>query len=89
MHKITIMSKPGCHLCHEAVRVVQNVVGSRIAALIEEVDITSDQDLLEKYRDDIPVILVDGVEKFRHTVDPDKLAQMFWDEPGESMLGIQ
>ena len=88
MHKITIMSKPGCHLCEVAAKVIQDIVGSRVPVLIEMVDITSDQLLLEKYRDDIPVILVDGVERFRHTVDPDKLAEMFLDEPGEKLLGI-
>ena len=88
MHKITIMSKPDCHLCDVAVNTVQKVVGQRIPVLIEEVDITQDLDLLEKYRNDIPVVLVDGVERFRHTVDPDKLAQLFYDEPGESLLGI-
>jgi len=88
MHKITIMSKPDCHLCDVAVNTVQKVVGQRIPVLIEAVDITQDLDLLEKYRNDIPVVLVDGVERFRHTVDPDKLAQLFYDEPGESLLGI-
>ena len=88
MHKITIMSKPGCHLCEAALKTVQGVVGAHIACLIEEIDITQEQDLLDKYKDDIPVILVDGVERFRHTVDPEKLIQLFYDEPGASLLGI-
>jgi glutaredoxin len=88
MHKITIMSKPGCHLCEAALRTVQGVVGAHIACLIEEIDITQDQELLEKYRNDLPVILVDGTERFRHTVDPDKLAKLFYDEPGTNLLGI-
>ena len=86
MHRITIMSKPGCHLCHQAAEVVRKVV--RVPAMIEIVDITKDQDLLEKYKNDIPVILVDGVERFRHSIDPDKLASFFMDEPGENLLGI-
>ncbi len=88
MRKITIMSKPGCHLCEAAVRVAQGVVGTHIAVLIEEVDITQDIELLEKYRHDIPVVLVDGVEKFRHTVDPDKLARLFYNEPGQQLVGV-
>jgi len=88
MHKITVMSKPGCHLCEAAIETVQKVVGSHIPVLIEEVDITQDQELLEKYRDDIPVILVDGVERFRHTVDPDKLAQFFYDDLGQKLIGV-
>ncbi len=88
MHKITIMSKPGCHLCEAALNTVQKVVGAHIACLIEDVDITQDAELLEKYHKDIPVVLVDGVERFRHVVDPDKLAKLFYDELGEGLLGI-
>ena len=88
MHKITLMSKPGCHLCDDALVVIQKVVGAHVAVLIEEVDITQDLDLLEKYREAIPVVLVDGVEKFRHRVDPDALARMFYEEPGQRLLGF-
>ena len=88
MHKITVMSKPDCHLCDEALEVIQRVVGAHIPILIEEVDITQDLDLLEKYHDDIPVVLVDGIEKFRLRVDPNQLARMFYDEMGEKLLGF-
>jgi glutaredoxin len=88
MHKITVMSKPGCHLCDEAIKVIQRVVGSHIPVIIDEEDITQDQDLLEKYHDDIPVVLVDGVEQFRHHVDPDELARLFYDEMGQALLGF-
>jgi glutaredoxin len=88
MHKITIMSKPGCHLCEAALKTVQGVVGAHIDCLIEDIDITQDPDLLDKYQHDIPVLLVDGVERFRHTIDPDKLARMFYDVPGQGLLGI-
>ena len=88
MHKVTIMSKPNCKLCKHAVDVVQKVVGSRVPMLIEEIDITQNQDLLALYKNDVPVILVDGIERFRHTIDPDKLTTYFMDEPGENLLGI-
>ena len=88
MHKITIMSKPGCKLCKKPSNVVQHIIGSHVPAIIEEVDITKDQDLLEKYKNDIPVILVDDVERFRGAIDPDALARLFMDEPGERLLGI-
>jgi hypothetical protein len=88
MHKITVMSKPGCHLCAEALVTIQKVVGAHIPVLIEEVDITQDLDLLEKYREAIPVVLVDGVEMFRYRVDPDKLARIFYDETGQKLLGF-
>jgi|WetSurMetagenome_2_1015567.scaffolds.fasta_scaffold994982_2 hypothetical protein len=73
MHKITIIGKPGCHLCKKARDIVEHVVGT-LPAMIEELDITDDAELDAKYHDDIPVVLVDGVERFRHQVDPNKLA---------------
>jgi glutaredoxin len=88
MHKITVLSKPGCKLCDQALDVVQKVIGSHVAVVIEEIDITQDQELLEKYKNDIPVILVDDVEQFRGAVDPQKLARLFMDEPGQNLLGI-
>ncbi|HVS71628.1 MAG TPA: glutaredoxin family protein [Chthoniobacteraceae bacterium] len=88
MHRITIMSKPGCHLCEAALEVAQRVVGARTAVLIEEVDITQDLELLEKYGEAIPVVLVDGVERFRGTIDPDAFARLFYDEPGMGLTGI-
>ena len=88
MHRITVMSKPGCHLCEVALEVIQKVVGQHVPALIEEVDITQDSELLEKYHDQIPVVLVDGKERFQYTVDPEQLAKLFYDDPGERLLGI-
>jgi hypothetical protein len=88
MHKISVMSKPGCHLCDEALQVIQKVVGDHIPVLIEEIDITQDLDLLEKYHDDIPVVLIDGIEHCRHRVDPDKLARLFYDQTSQRLLGF-
>jgi hypothetical protein len=88
MHRITIMSKPGCHLCEVALDTVQKVIGAHMPVLIEDVDITQDQDLLEKYRDDIPVVLINGTERFRHDVDPEALRRIFADELGGDLLGI-
>lgn len=88
MHKITVMSKPGCHLCESVMDVVQRVVGTRVAVLIEEVDITQDLSLMEKYGEAIPVVIVDGVERFRGKLNPDALARLFYDEPGMGLAGI-
>jgi hypothetical protein len=82
------MSRPGCHLCEIALETIQKVVASHVTCLIEEIDITQDLDLLEKYHDDIPVVLIDGIERFRHQVDPDKLAPFFNDELSQRLLGL-
>ena len=36
---------------------------------LEEINIESDNELLRKYKYDIPVVTIDGVEAFRHRVN--------------------
>ncbi len=67
MRRITIYSKPGCHLCDLAKDVLQRCRQQREFAL-EEVDISQDAELLARYGNDIPVILLDGEEIARHFV---------------------
>jgi len=39
---------------------------------LEEVDIEKDAELFARYRYDIPVLCVNGVEAFRHQLQPDE-----------------
>ncbi len=66
---VIIYSRPGCHLCDEAKAAIQNS-GCTDEFTLEEMDIESDDELLRKYKYDIPVIAIDGVECFMHRVDP-------------------
>lgn len=66
--RVIVYSRPGCHLCDEAKAVIENSNCSDRFTL-EEVNIESDDELLMKYRYDIPVVTIDGVEAFRHRVD--------------------
>jgi glutaredoxin len=71
-HRITLLSKPGCHLCDDARAVVVRVA-SDLGVGWEEVDITSDPDLQAKWWDQIPVTLVDGVQHDYWRVDEQRL----------------
>ena len=66
---VIVYSRPGCHLCDEAKAAIENSNCSDRYTL-EEVNIESADELLRKYKYDIPVILIDGEEAFRHRVDP-------------------
>jgi glutaredoxin len=66
---IIIYSRPGCHLCDEAKSTIENA-GCSDRFTLEEINIESDHELLRKYKYDIPVIMIDGVEAFRHRVNP-------------------
>ena len=67
--RVIVYSRPGCHLCDEAKAAIENSNCSDRFTL-EEVNIESDPELLNKYKYDIPVITIDGVEAFIHRVDP-------------------
>ena len=63
MHKahVIVYSRPGCHLCDEAKAAIKDANCSDRYTL-EEVNIESDEELLKKYKYDIPVVTIDGVE---------------------------
>jgi len=64
---VVIYSRPGCHLCDEAKQTMESA-GCRDEYTIEEINIESDPDLLTRYRYDIPVITINGLEAFRHAL---------------------
>ncbi len=72
--RITLLGKPGCHLCDEA-RVVIERVASDVGVGWAEVDITGDPELRAKWWDQIPVTLVDGVQHDFWRVDERRLRQ--------------
>ena len=73
--RITIFSKPGCHLCDRAKEVVERC-RARAKFTLDVVDISQDPTLLERYGQDIPVILLDGVEIARHFVRERNLLEL-------------
>jgi glutaredoxin len=69
--RVIVYSRPGCHLCDEAKAAIEKSNSSDHYTL-DEVNIESDHALLKKYQYDIPVITIDGVEAFKHRVDPEQ-----------------
>ncbi|HZU59021.1 MAG TPA: glutaredoxin family protein [Actinocrinis sp.] len=57
--RITLIGKPGCHLCDDARAVVARVA-EELGVGWTELDITRDKSLAEQYWEQIPVTLVDG-----------------------------
>ena len=59
MKRVTLIGKPGCHLCDDARAVIERVTGE-LGVSWEELDITQDEELYRRYWEQIPVTLVDG-----------------------------
>lgn len=74
---VTLIGKPGCHLCDEAREVVAQVVGDLAAdgvtVAVEEHSILDDADLDVRWHDDIPVVLIGTALHDRWHVDPARL----------------
>ena len=68
---VIIYSKPGCHLCDKMKAELERAECSSLYHL-EEIDINSDPALLARYRYDIPVLLIEGVEAFRHRLSAEQ-----------------
>jgi hypothetical protein len=57
--RVTLIGKPGCHLCDEAREIVARVT-QELGVAWEERSILEDAELYERYWEQIPVTLVDG-----------------------------
>jgi glutaredoxin len=73
--RVTLYSKPGCHLCDDAREVVAAVC-AELGETFQEVDITSGPeaaDLMRAYGEEIPVTFVDGRQHDFWRVDAARL----------------
>jgi glutaredoxin len=59
---VTLVGKPGCHLCDDAREVVDSVISEFPAGSITvtEESIDENQDLFDAYWEQIPVVLING-----------------------------
>jgi hypothetical protein len=57
--RLTLLGKPGCHLCDDARVVVQGVLADHPEVAFEERSILDDPALLDAYVEEIPVVLID------------------------------
>ncbi len=71
-HAITLLSRPGCHLCDTARAVIERVAADLDVPWTER-DITASAQDLRDYADLIPVTLVDGVQHDFWRVDEARL----------------
>ncbi len=62
--RLTLYGRDGCHLCDDAREVLL-----RVGAPFDEIDIETDDELLKRYLERIPVVAVDGVDAFEFFVD--------------------
>ncbi|WP_239456294.1 glutaredoxin family protein [Nocardioides solisilvae] len=70
--RVVVYGRQGCHLCEEAVGVVQRVC-AETGDTWTEVDVDDDGDLLDRFSEEVPVTFVDGRQHDFWRVDETRL----------------
>ena len=65
---VVVYGRPGCHLCEQALAVIERVA-ARVPFVLEQRDIEADDELFKRYLERIPVVEIDGAEAFELFVD--------------------
>jgi glutaredoxin len=70
--RVTLYSRPGCHLCDDARLVIERVCAD-LGEAYEEVSITEDPQLADRFAEEVPVTFVDGRQHDFWRVDERRL----------------
>ena len=82
--QLTLIGKPGCHLCDNAREAIDGVLFEFRAANqntlieLEEINILENQELQLKYSDEIPVLLMDGKMHNYWRIDEERLMRALY-----------
>lgn len=73
--KVELYTKPGCHLCEAARATLEEVCAERGVAWTD-VDISADAELMDRFAEEIPVLMVDGVQRDFWHIDTERLRRI-------------
>jgi glutaredoxin len=65
--RVLLYTKPGCHLCDDMLDLLHAALHGTGVAVAER-NIALDLDDYERYKHDIPVLMIDGREVARHRI---------------------
>jgi len=80
---LTIYSRPGCHLC-EVMKAVVERVSQTVPVTLEEIDISHDPELEERYGLEIPVLMIEGTKVAKYRVSEEELKRMLMARAGKA-----
>ena len=81
--KLTLFSRPGCHLCDEMKATIDRVART-IPLTVDVVDISTDADLERRYGLEIPVLMIGGKKAAKYRVTEDELTRLLLARSGKS-----
>jgi glutaredoxin len=74
MHHVVIYSKPGCHLCDE-VKAQLNELRQSHPFELQEINILEDLHAYDRFKEEIPVIFINGKKAFKYHLDEKKFIE--------------
>lgn len=78
--ELTLIGKPGCHLCEDAELAIERVVNPFLVANpsvsieLQKFNILDDSELAARYSEEIPVLLINGKVHNYWRIDEDRFA---------------
>lgn len=73
--QLVLVSKPGCHLCDDAREIILDVLKDFPDVSFEDKNMLDDQELIDAYSEEIPVVLIDGKQHSFWRVDSERLSE--------------
>ena len=73
--ELLLLTRPGCHLC-QAAREVLDRVSADLGVPWQERSIADDPELLERFAEEIPVLMIDGVQRDFWQIDESRLRRL-------------
>ncbi len=73
---IQFYTRHGCHLCDDSWEVLQQL-RTQYGFVLEKVDVDSDVELVKRYGECVPVVVIDGKVRFRGRINPVLLGRLF------------
>ena len=81
MIEVVVYSKPGCCLCDEVKEKLEVLKGSH-AFNWREVNILEDPEAHQKFKEEIPVVFINGKKAFKYNLDEEKFLKRLGSESG-------
>ncbi len=74
--ELTLVGKPGCHLCDDAEAVIESVLVDFAGKVsLKKLNILEDEELFARYSEEIPVLLINGKVHNYWRIDPQRLRE--------------
>ena len=80
---VTLYTREGCHLCDCAFECLQSALRG-ISHSLNVLDIDTNPEWIERYNECVPVIVINGKERFRGLVNPVLLRRILQSEGSKS-----